>query len=289
MATATEKKQDVKSEPKQTAFGIDLTETNVYVKIAAAKMEIGAIAKKEDNPFFKSKYFDINALLHHCEPILFKYRLLAMQPIRDGFVVSRIINIDKIDDVDETSWKIPENITDPQKVGSAITYFRRYLLQAQLGLQAEDDDGNKAGLASKSGKNQVDPIALAAKDISDSKTMEEFNSKCKKYSQHQKDKRILNAAVNTKKRLQGAAKENTKPKEEEKKQPAKPEAKNTAVPDDKLAKREASIKKIIAAIDGIDSPEKYAEVDGKIPDSFKKVDKISRALAAKNAKVNSKK
>jgi len=34
--------------------------------------------------------------------------------------------------------------TDPQKLGSEITYYRRYTLQSLLALQAEDDDGNKA-------------------------------------------------------------------------------------------------------------------------------------------------
>jgi hypothetical protein len=35
-----------------------------------------------------------------------------------------------------------QNLQDPQ-LGSAITYYRRYTLQSLLGLQAEDDDGNK--------------------------------------------------------------------------------------------------------------------------------------------------
>ena len=35
-------------------------------------------------------------------------------------------------------------LTDPQKIGSAITYYRRYTLQSLLGIQAEDDDANKA-------------------------------------------------------------------------------------------------------------------------------------------------
>ena len=34
--------------------------------------------------------------------------------------------------------------SDPQKLGSEITYYRRYTLQSLLALQAEDDDGNKA-------------------------------------------------------------------------------------------------------------------------------------------------
>jgi hypothetical protein len=32
---------------------------------------------------------------------------------------------------------------DPQKLGSAITYYRRYTLQSLLGLHNRDDSGNK--------------------------------------------------------------------------------------------------------------------------------------------------
>jgi len=39
--------------------------------------------------------------------------------------------------------ELPQN-SDPQKLGSAITYYRRYTLVSLLGLQAEDDDGNSA-------------------------------------------------------------------------------------------------------------------------------------------------
>ena len=41
----------------------------------------------------------------------------------------------------ESSMQLP-SIQDPQKIGSAITYYRRYTLQSLLGLQAEDDDAN---------------------------------------------------------------------------------------------------------------------------------------------------
>ena len=36
---------------------------------------------------------------------------------------------------------LPVN-TDPQKMGSTITYFRRYALVSYFEIQAEDDDGN---------------------------------------------------------------------------------------------------------------------------------------------------
>jgi hypothetical protein len=37
--------------------------------------------------------------------------------------------------------------TDPQKMGSGITYAKRYGLQAAFGLPSEDDDGNEASVS----------------------------------------------------------------------------------------------------------------------------------------------
>lgn len=42
----------------------------------------------------------------------------------------------------EFTTKLPK--TDPQSIGSAITYFRRYAMMAVLGLAPEDDDGESA-------------------------------------------------------------------------------------------------------------------------------------------------
>lgn len=115
---------------------------NIYQKLFNAKKEIGAISKDSTNPFFKSKYFDVNQLLQHVEPILDKHSLLLLQPLGNGGVSSIIYDIDSKDIIE--SFMMLPNIQDPQKLGSAITYFRRYTLQSLLGLQAEDDDGNKA-------------------------------------------------------------------------------------------------------------------------------------------------
>jgi hypothetical protein len=117
------------------------TETNFYEKLAAVKAEVGRISKDSSNPFFKSKYFDINSLLMHVEPIIQKNGLLLLQPIQDNLVKSIIY--------DTNGFSIESGInlngiTDPQKLGSAITYYRRYTLQSLLALQAEDDDANLA-------------------------------------------------------------------------------------------------------------------------------------------------
>jgi hypothetical protein len=114
----------------------------IYQKLAQAKKEIGAISKDSKNPFYKSKYFDINQLLHHVEPVLEKYGLMIMQPIIDGKVVSLIIDVETGNDC-RSEIKLNDE-RDPQKIGSQISYFRRYTLSSLLSLQAEDDDANKA-------------------------------------------------------------------------------------------------------------------------------------------------
>ncbi len=121
---------------------------SIYKKLFEAKKEIGKISKDSTNPFFKSKYFDINGLLDAVEPILTKHNLLLLQPIKDGKVVTLIqdINIESKTESNcfvSSEMQLP-NIKDPQILGSAITYYRRYTLQSLLGLQAEDDDGNTA-------------------------------------------------------------------------------------------------------------------------------------------------
>ena len=115
---------------------------NLIKNLHTAKTEIGAISKDSKNPFFKSKYFDINTILLNVEPILSKNGLLLLQPIRDNKVLSIIYDVESGESI-ESEMVLPI-LNDPQKLGSAITYFRRYTLQSLLGLQAEDDDGNKA-------------------------------------------------------------------------------------------------------------------------------------------------
>tara|TARA_R100000781_G_scaffold57061_1_gene36919 strand:+ start:1009 stop:1446 length:438 start_codon:yes stop_codon:yes gene_type:complete len=114
---------------------------SIYNKLYKVQREIGAISKDSTNPFYKSKYFDINSLIKQVTPILEKHKLLLLQPIKDGEQYSIIFDLDG--GFVESSLKLPTDL-DAQKIGSAITYYRRYTLQSLLGLQAEDDDGNVA-------------------------------------------------------------------------------------------------------------------------------------------------
>jgi hypothetical protein len=116
--------------------------TDLLKALAEVKKEVGTLSKTETNPFFKSKYFDINSLIQQVDPLLEKNNLLLLQPIENNKVRSVIYHIESGENV-ISEMDLP-NLQDPQKLGSAITYYRRYTLQSLLGLQAEDDDGNKA-------------------------------------------------------------------------------------------------------------------------------------------------
>jgi len=112
---------------------------SVYPKLAKVKAVLNPIRKTETNPFLKSKYFDINSLLEQVEPILQEHGLILAQPIQQGKVTTYLIDPETGDDLG-SEIELPQ-IQDPQKLGSAITYYRRYTLQSLLALQALDDDG----------------------------------------------------------------------------------------------------------------------------------------------------
>lgn len=119
---------------------------NIYQKLLLCQQEIGAITKTQDNPFFHSKYADINAILAVVKPILNSHGLVLTQALRatDGKngLLTAISDADSKDEI--TAYCYLPEMPDPQKTGSAITYFRRYALQSILALEVQDDDGNVA-------------------------------------------------------------------------------------------------------------------------------------------------
>lgn len=128
-------------------------------KILKIQTKIGVLSKDKENPFFKSKYLDINQIIAHLLPLLEEEKLTVIQPLTniDGKPALRTIVSDDDGIIVEDVITLPEN-PDPQKMGSAITYYRRYALQSLFLLQAEDDDANSA--KPKSGNKKIDDIEL---------------------------------------------------------------------------------------------------------------------------------
>ena len=132
---------------------IESINENIRIKLWRAKQEIGKVTKGNDNPYFKSKYADLNTLLEACEPILLKYGMIILQPLKDGKVCTTIMDINSGDEV-KSELELPQ-IADPQKLIACCTYYRRITLQSLLTLQAIDDDGNMASQAIRTQKKTL--------------------------------------------------------------------------------------------------------------------------------------
>ena len=141
-------------------------------KIDRVKKKIGKISKDSENPFYKSKYTDINSLIEQLEPLLQAEKLVLLQPIRGNEVFSEILDTESENAI-SSSLSLPE-LTDPQKLGSAITYFRRYTLTSLLALQSEDDDGNSAS-SKEHKKSEVKMVTMKQGKLLKSLGMSEDN------------------------------------------------------------------------------------------------------------------
>lgn len=102
------------------------------------------IKKTETNPFFKSKYAALPQILEAISTPLQEAGLTFTQ-FPDGDSLTTILIHVESGEFMQASYAMHPIKNDPQAVGSAITYARRYALGAILCLNIdEDDDGNKA-------------------------------------------------------------------------------------------------------------------------------------------------
>jgi hypothetical protein len=106
------------------------------------------VAKEATNPFFKSKYATLEAIITAAKPHLKKHKLAVVQ-LPSGRGLETIIVHESGQSIRATADLVIKDET-PQGQGSAITYMRRYALSAALCIATEDDDGNEASRPSQS-------------------------------------------------------------------------------------------------------------------------------------------
>ena len=119
-----------------------------------AQAEMKNPAKDSLNPFFKSKYADLSAVREAVLPALNKHGLSVMQfpcELDDAPALTTLLTHTSGEWV-ETTMKVRPTKSDPQAIGSAVTYARRYALQSITGVAADDDDDGHA--ASQPAKQQ---------------------------------------------------------------------------------------------------------------------------------------
>lgn len=120
---------------------------------------IGKIKKEAENPFFKKKYASLANILDVIQKPLSDANLSFCQ-LPDGDSLTTILMHNSGEWI-SASYVMPvAKINDPQAMGSAITYARRYALGSILGLNIdEDDDGEKAMQRTAKIGNETRPTA----------------------------------------------------------------------------------------------------------------------------------
>lgn len=116
--------------------------------LAKAQGQIEGAKKSSSNPFFKSKYADLAECWNTCREALTANGISVIQMPEEINENGRL-NITTMlahSSGQYISSTLTMTVTklDPQAIGSAITYGRRYALAAMVGLAQEDDDGEKA-------------------------------------------------------------------------------------------------------------------------------------------------
>lgn len=124
--------------------------------LSKAQAMIKPAIKDSDNPFFHSTYADLASVWDACREPLTKNGLSIIQTTDvkeskliltttllhiSGEFISGHYPITPMKQVKGEGWAPSE---DPQSLGSAITYARRYAMSAIVGIAPEDDDGEGA-------------------------------------------------------------------------------------------------------------------------------------------------
>ncbi len=145
--------------------------------LAKAQGELENATKDTANPFFKTKYADLATVMNTCRPILSKHGISITQipSYEDG-----IASVDTLMMHSSGEWlsgvsSAPVGKLDPQGVGSATTYLRRYSYAAAAGIAQEDDDGNHSS-KSQSTKVTVKSVPRQAMDALNPEEQEQIKA-----------------------------------------------------------------------------------------------------------------
>lgn len=135
--------------------------TKLYAALIKFQGEVPKILKDKENPHFRSMYADLASIIETIRKPLTANKLGITQPIvtkligdkYENVILTRIIH--ESGEFIESEMILPYEI-NPQKLGSLITYYRRYSLLSLVGLASEEDDDDANRAADKGSQGSRD-------------------------------------------------------------------------------------------------------------------------------------
>lgn len=125
------------------------------------------------NPFTKSSYATLNSVMESCRDALLNNNIWLCQYLVPVETPDCIGLMTKLTHTESGQWQsslavVPLPKADPQGMGSAITYSRRYSITAMLGMVTEDDDGEAA---------KINPRSVSRSKITGSRQKQDAQNK----------------------------------------------------------------------------------------------------------------
>lgn len=117
----------------------------IAAALAVAQALMGHALKDSKNPHFQSRYADLASVREACAPISEQGIAMLQFPTTDGKKVSvTTLFAHKGGQWIQSTCTAEARAADPQSIGSAVTYLRRYGLLSMACVAPADDDGNAA-------------------------------------------------------------------------------------------------------------------------------------------------
>ncbi|MGR6762691.1 ERF family protein [Paenibacillus sp. T2-29] len=139
--------------------------SNIAAALAKFQGEVKQPKKDTNNPFFNKKYVPLEGVVSVITEPLSKNGLSYFQStatVDENVIVKTMVMHESGEFIESDELKLPGyqiqkgggKDFNPQGIGAAITYGRRYSLTAALGIASEDDDDGNTGSQGQSDKKQ---------------------------------------------------------------------------------------------------------------------------------------
>ena len=125
----------------------NMKNSSIAKAFVAAQKGFAPALKTSSNPHFRSKYADLAACVEAVIDSLNANGIAMIQQTHEcegGVTVETVFLHESGETMSGGKLFVPATKHDAQGFGSALTYARRYSLQAACGIAPEDDDGNAA-------------------------------------------------------------------------------------------------------------------------------------------------